>query len=380
MRFSISLTHHDLARAERTDEAATIPAAVMTSASRDRLVALARAAEAGGADAIWVSEDPEGWDAFAILTLLATHTTAIPLGTGVTNPLLRHPNQMAAALATLDVVSGGRAFLGMGRGEPAWYRHGLGLPVPPQPLDGLRRAIELLHAWWQPPHRVEPDGPLPAGTVFPVRNWERTITPWPARTAPPPVIIAAAGPQALRLAGTVAEGVLFNDLASDAYLQWAIAVVRDRAVAAGRDPALLRFTYGTRVLITDDPAPELERRRAMLALVNALPGMDRQLTGTGHDIPVLIGAIRDVLGSDELLARGGGFPELRRTGRLSAAAKLVPIDLVDRLSVVGSADHVRRRLTALAALGIGEVFVQLPDAATPPEALGGRLTALQALS
>ncbi len=378
MRFDISLSHHDLARAQAKDEVLGSERASMTLTARDRLVALARAAEAGGARAIWVSEDPEGWDAFAILTLLATQTSTIRLGTGVTNPLLRHPNQIAAALSTLDIISGGRAFLGIGRGEPAWYRRGLGVPVPWQPLDGLARTVELLREWWQPPHRVEVEGPIDAHTVFPVRNWERTINPLSDSTAPP-IIIAAAGPKALRLAGEVADGVLFNDLASDAYLAWAIGLVRESATTVGRDPAALRFTYGTRVLITDDPAPAIERMKFTVALINALPGMDRQLAGAGFNIPDLIGRIRRTLGSDEQLARGGGFPALRSGGRLRDAAQLVPSGLVQRLSVIGPANHVRNRLQKLATLGIDTVLVQLPNGSEPPEELRKRLENLHLL-
>ncbi|CAA9545848.1 MAG: hypothetical protein AVDCRST_MAG33-462 [uncultured Thermomicrobiales bacterium] len=380
MRFSVSLSHHDLARAQRSDEGAAEPRGEATGAAVDRLVGLVQAAEAGGADAVWVSEDPEGWDAFAILTLLAARTSRIRLGTGVTNPLLRHPNLIAASLSTLDVVSSGRAFLGIGRGEPAWYRNGIGVDVPAQPLDGLRRTVELLHAWWTPPHRVQPTLPLPDDTVFPVRNWERTIIPWPGRTGSPPIVIAAAGPKALRLAGEIADGVLFNDLASDAYLGDAIATVRASAAAAGRDPAAIRFTYATRVLLTEDPGPELLRRRSTLALINALPGMDRQLAGAGFDIPPLVAAIRAILGSEAARERVGGFPDLRRDGRLARAANLVPPALVDELSVVGPAAHVRHRLAVLAGLGIDEVFVQLPPVGERYDNIGRRLDELRMLS
>lgn len=379
MRFGISLSHHDLARAQARDEATGTREA--TTAVRDRLIALARAAEAGGADAIWVSEDPEGWDAFAILTLLATQTSTVRLGTGVTNPLLRHPNQIAAALSTLDIVSNGRAFLGIGRGEPAWFRGGLGVQVPAQPLDGLRRTIELLHAWWQPPHRVQRTGPPDTDVVFPIRNWERSIHPFdsPAGQSSPPIILAAAGPKALRLAGEVADGVLFNDLASNAYLRWAIGLVRDSAREAGRDPGHLSFTYGTSALITDDPRPEIARLRSTVALINTLPGMDRQLEGAGFDIPPLIRQLQDVIGSDALLKSGGGFPELRQSGRIAAAARLVPIALVERLSVIGPADHVRTRLETLASLGITAVHVQIPPSGEPPGTLAKRVSDLLTL-
>lgn len=379
MRFSVSFSHHGLARARRVDADQVESIATATTGALGRLTELARAAEASGADAVWVSEDPEGWDAFATLTLLATATATIRLGTGVTSPLLRHPNQLAAAVATLDLISSGRAFLGIGRGEPDWYRHGLGIEVPDRPLDALRQTIELLRAWWEPPHRVvvapgvEPEGP------FPVRDWERTIAPWPGRRGPIPIVVAAAGPRALRLAGQRADGVLFNDLASDDYLRWAIATVRASATTAGRDARAIHFTYGSPVVLTDDPLPELERRRTTLALVNALPGMDRQLAGAGYDIPPLIAAIRETLDSDGVRAAGGGFPAIRRGGRLPGAAGLVPTGLIDRLAIIGPADHVRHRLETLAAIGIDEVFVALPPADQPSSSLRDRLSALRAM-
>lgn len=379
MRFSISLSHHALGRAVRADAAAVGPSSTAADGAIRRLTELARAAEAGGADALWVSEDPEGWDAFAILTLLATATATIRLGTGVTSSLLRHPNQLAASVATLDLISSGRAFLGIGRGEPDWYRHGLGLAVPDRPLDALRQTIELLRAWWEPPHRVAvPNGIEPEGP-FPVRDWERTIGPWPGRRGPLPIVVAAAGPQALRLAGERADGVLFNDLASDEYLRWAVKTVRAAATTACRDARAIHFTYGSPVVITDDPLPELERRRSTLALVNALPGMDRQLVGAGYDIPPLIAAIRETLDSDGVRAAGGGFPAIRRGGRLPEAAGLVPTGLIERLAVIGPADHVRRRLETLAAIGIDEVFVAPPSADEPPSSLSDRLSALRAI-
>src|SRR5829696_2955236 len=87
----------------------------------------AQSAEQAGFDTIWASEDPDGWDAFSALSVLATATERIHLGTGVTNPYLRHPNLIAASVATLDHASGGRAFLGLGRGQTEWYQRALGI-------------------------------------------------------------------------------------------------------------------------------------------------------------------------------------------------------------------------------------------------------------
>jgi hypothetical protein len=64
--------------------------------------------------------------------------------------------------------------------------------------------------------------------------------------------------------------------------------------------------------------------------------------------------------TDEVLAHGGGFPDLRAAGDLAAARRTIPVELVDRLTVVGPLPRVRARLTELAALGVSHVFVAPP--------------------
>ncbi len=106
-------------------------------------MAFARRADAGGIDSLWVTEDPDGWDAFALLGAMSQQTSRIRLGTGVTNPYLRHPDLMAASIATLDRLAPGRAFLGLGRGQPEWYEHGLGMEVG-RPLERVEETIGLV--------------------------------------------------------------------------------------------------------------------------------------------------------------------------------------------------------------------------------------------
>ena len=114
MRFCLDLGHQSWTTGVAADQI-------------ERTIAQARAADSTGFDSVWLTEDPEGWDAFAVLAVLARETTQIRLGPGVTNPFLRHPNLIAASLATLDRISGGRAFLGLGRGQPEWYEKALGV-------------------------------------------------------------------------------------------------------------------------------------------------------------------------------------------------------------------------------------------------------------
>jgi 5,10-methylenetetrahydromethanopterin reductase len=354
LNLCLDLTHHPWTRGDD-------PAAVA------RTLALARAADAAGAAAIWVSEDPEGWDAFALLGALAHETTRARLGPSVTNPYVRQPNLLAAAVATLDRLSAGRAVLGLGRGQPEWYARALGVEVG-SPLAALEGTIELLRQWWAPPHRASSDRHVR------VRDWERTFHPLQSQ---PPVYLAAAGPKALALAGRRADGVIFNALTSDDFLADAIPRVRAEAAAAGRDPAALAFVLRTAVTLTDDPAPALERQKTSIALINTLPGMDRLLATAGFDVPAILAEVRRLMRTEETLAQGGGFPTLRRAGDLAAARAAIPTDLVARLALVGPLPHLRPRLRHLASLGVTHVSVAPPPPDHPPATLAATIQALR---
>ena len=70
-----------------------------------------------GFDNLWLTDSSlHTRDCYSYLTLAATVSTRLRLGSAVTNPVSRHPGVTAAALATVDEVSGGRAILGMGVG------------------------------------------------------------------------------------------------------------------------------------------------------------------------------------------------------------------------------------------------------------------------
>lgn len=83
-----------------------------------RAVALTKQAEAAGFTYGWVFDSHVLWlDPYPILTLMASSTTRMQLGTCVTNPAVRDPTVTASTLATLNLVSGGRMVLGIGRGD-----------------------------------------------------------------------------------------------------------------------------------------------------------------------------------------------------------------------------------------------------------------------
>ncbi len=196
---------------------------------------------------------PEPW---VTLGMLAGLQPDLRLGTLVTPVTFRAPGILAKTVATLDVLSGGRAFCGIGAGWWAREHAGFGLPFPPARarLDQLESAIETLRALWQPgtkEYRSE-------RVCLP----ETTCYPRPA--SPVPVIVGGNGEQrTLAIAARLGDGCnLPADLGT---LDRELAVFRQHCLAAGRDPAQAEVT------VLDIPVIGRDREHAA-AIVERLRG------------------------------------------------------------------------------------------------------------
>src|SRR6516225_3756685 len=107
--------------------------------SVDRILALTRQAEQAGFQYGWIFDSHVLWlEPYPLLTLMATNTKNMRLGTCVTNPAVRDITGTASLFATLDLISGGRMQLGIGRGDSS--RRVLGKK--PVTAGDLERAVE----------------------------------------------------------------------------------------------------------------------------------------------------------------------------------------------------------------------------------------------
>jgi alkanesulfonate monooxygenase SsuD/methylene tetrahydromethanopterin reductase-like flavin-dependent oxidoreductase (luciferase family)/predicted kinase len=172
---------------------------------------------------------PEPW---VTLGMLAGLDTGLQLGTLVTPVTFRAAGIVAKAAATLDVLSGGRAFCGVGAGW--WDREhaGFGLPFPSAGarLDMLTTGIETMRALWQPGTKAYRGDRV----ALP----ETTCYPRPMSAIP--IIVGGSGDRTLEIAARLADGC---NLPSDvAVLDGRLAVLREHCQRAARDPAEVQVT------------------------------------------------------------------------------------------------------------------------------------------
>src|SRR6202142_2555468 len=148
----------------------------------ERIVALTRQAEASGFEYGWIFDSHVLWlEPYPLLTLMASNTKKMRLGTCVTNPAVRDITVTSSLFATLNLISGGRMQLGIGRGDSS--RRVLGKK--PVGAGDLERAVKTFRELTSG-HEIEYDG-------------RPTRIAW--ATGSPPVWVAGYGPKVLDLAG-----------------------------------------------------------------------------------------------------------------------------------------------------------------------------------
>lgn len=291
-------------------------------ATREHLVEIAGRAEALGYDSLWTFQrllspvdDQGGYllappyravdDPLAVLAFLAGRTDRVRLGVAVVNAPYFAPVLLAKMLATIDRLSDGRLDAGLGIG---WMPEEFDAVGAPRALRAGRTedAIAFLKTAWRD-EVVTHEGPH--YRVAPCR-----IDPKPLQRPHPPLLLGGAVDAALRRAGRIADGWVSASRADPRTLGRSIAVVREAAVAAGRDPDTLRFVCRAVVRVRDDErAPlvgTLDEVRADLAgladqgVTEAFVdcNFDPRIAGTDVDPDEAMDRAREVL---EGLAPGG---------------------------------------------------------------------------
>ncbi|QIK74091.1 LLM class F420-dependent oxidoreductase [Nocardioides piscis] len=226
------------------------------------LAATGRAAEESGLDNLSFmdhyfqleflagAEDPmlEGYTA---LGFLAAHTTSVELQLLMTGVTYRHPGLLAKIVSTLDVLSGGRAALGIGA---AWYERehrALGVPFPPvaERFERLEETIQIVRQMWS-----DDNGPY-AGKHYQLA--ETINAPQPLRRPHPPIMVGGGGERkTLRLVAKYADAcnVFAGAGAGPHEVAHKLAVLRDWCEREGRPYDEISRTVLYNGAVAQDPA------------------------------------------------------------------------------------------------------------------------------
>jgi F420-dependent oxidoreductase-like protein len=302
----------------------------------DRVCEVAQAAEAAGADTVMVMDhfyqlpllgppEHEMLESYTLLGALAARTSTVRLGTLVTGVTYRNPAILAKIVTTLDVISGGRAFLGIGA---AWFdveHAGLGVDFPPvkERFERLEEALEICRAMFR--------GERPTIEGKHYRVQDAINSPAPLQAGGPPIMIGGQGEKkTLRLMAQHAEMANFTSGFDE--LPRKLEVLAGHCADVGRDPATINKTPLCSVVVADTMEEAIALRNGFL------------------------------------LARGLDFEALDEGTQALVAARLV----------VGDPDTAGERVRDLMALGLDGITCNLPANGHDPEAVTRTVEVLKA--
>lgn len=206
----------------------------------------AQLADDGGFDLIGFGDSQGRWtDVYSMLAVTALRTKRLRMGPFVTNPHTRHPQVSAAAIATIDLLSGGRSFFGMGTGETATRDTGASRPTMLD-VEQYGNAVRDLLSQQEAEYRG---------------NTLRML--WDVPKVP--LWIAGIGPRMLRMAGRVGDGVICGNGATPDIASYCLGEIAAGAAESGRTLDDLEVWFMTRVHLASSEEAGFDELRFYLA-------------------------------------------------------------------------------------------------------------------
>lgn len=304
----------------------------------------ARNAEAAGWDALGFPDTQNlSGDVYSALALAASATDRLMLGPGVTNPVTRHPSVTASAIASVQVESGGRAVLGIGRGDSALGYIGR----QPAPVGVFERYLRDVQHYLR-------------GEAVDIGDYE-SRNRWIADTGLPkvPVDVAATGPRVISVAAVHAERITFAVGADPDRIAGAMQTARAARENAGLDPKDLSF--GAYINCTANPDAARARH-----IISGSVGTFAHFTG-------MSGANSEGLRDRAIFEYIGANYDMPNHARIAAGhLSVVDDDFLERFAVAGPSGYCVDRLGPLIELGLDRlVFVTFSTDANPAEVADG---------
>ena len=287
-----------------------------------KMIHLAKVSEETGYSHIWVGDSHLIWrEAYVNMAAMALNTTKVKLGTGVTNPLTRHPSVVGSAYATLEEYAPGRMIVGIGLGDSSVETMGM----KPAKLSYFETTIGQL--------RDLLDGKkvqLETGKIHVLHPCQRKV----------PIYIAASGPKMLELCGRIADGVIVLVGVADEYIEHAKEKIVAGAKLAGRKLTDIQLVLWVPCAVSENTSAK-DAVKAHVARVVA------------HPLPYVLDP-----NEQKVLA------EIRKTydyyhhmDQQANHAEAIPDWLVDKFAIAGTVDECRRQIERIKKTGIQQIAI-----------------------
>ena len=312
-----------------------------------------RAEDAGWTGLTFTDSQSLSGDPYVAMTVAAAATRKLRLATGVINPLTRHPAVAASAVSSVDIESGGRAELGIGRGDSALAHIGLA-PVSvarlAEYLTMLRsylrgEAVSIEMAAGSASHLLGHGLPL---HDTPKDSRLRWLRGFPDRM-PVPVCVAASGPKVIRTAAKLADRVILAVGADPTRIAWGLSIAREV------NPDVRIGAY-VNVVVDDD----IERARSLAA--GGITSFARFSVMHGK----VNGPVSD---SDRETLEGlPGDYEMSKHFQSANHAVERGLKLAEKFAIIGSAAFCCERLLELSELGVDRFYLIGPSRDSDREA------------
>lgn len=287
-----------------------------------KMIHLAKVSEESGYSHIWVGDSHLIWrEAYVNMAAMALSTTRVKLGTGVTNPLTRHPSVVASAYATLEEYAPGRTIVGIGLGDSSVETMGM----KPAKLSFFEETMAQMRQLLDG-QEVE----LETGKIH-------LLHPCKAKV---PIYIAASGPKMLELSGRIADGIIVLVGVADEYIAHARERISAGAKAAGRKVEDINLVLWVPCAVSDT-APAKDAVKAHVARVVA------------HPLPYVLDPTEQKV-----------LEEIRKTydyyhhmDQQANHAEVIPDWLVEKFAIAGSVAECRAQIERIKKTGIQQIAI-----------------------
>lgn len=299
-----------------------------------------RDAEEIGIGSAFESERFATKEAATICGAIGGVSERIGIATAVTNPHTRTPLALAGHATTMQMLTGGRYTLGIGRGIDGMLA-GSGLrPSTTKEMEDWAHLLRRLTNG----ETVQHDGP--AGSWPMLR-----LNPVPEE--PTPLLITAFGPRTLRLAAHAYDAVVLHTYLTDETTKRLVDTVREECERIGRDPAEVRIWSCYATICTDDMPEDVILRKTVGRLCGYLQGYPELLVRTNGWDEAPIKAFRE---SEDVRSMRGAIDTFATPDQLRRIAELLPPEWIEP-AAIGTAAECAAAVDRQFDLGVDGVIM-----------------------